>query len=117
MQYYALVNTASPATGFISIGEVLTDKQAEALGDEKIVELVREKVLAPCGAEKPAEEEQTEPAAEETQQPEPDDEEEAADGEDEEELPELELTEEIVKDQAEETPAEEPKICGRREAK
>lgn len=120
MQYYALVNTASPATGFITVGEVLTEKQAEALGAEKIAELVRERVLAPCDGEKPAEEERPDEkenaeTAEAGPAPAPDDEQDESGGEDEE-LPELEITDEIVKDQAEEAPAEKPKKGGRRKA-
>lgn len=45
MQYCAIVNTATPATGLITVGEVLTDRQAAALGEEKLEELVRVGVL------------------------------------------------------------------------
>lgn len=45
MLYYAKVNTAHPATGMITVGEYLTKKQAEALGAEKLEELVRRGVL------------------------------------------------------------------------
>lgn len=54
--YYATVNTGSPATGFISTGEVLTEEQAAALGEEKLAELVNAGVLAIGGetADEPA---------------------------------------------------------------
>ena len=121
MQYYAKVNTASPATGFISIGEVLTEKQAAALGEEKLNELVRNNVLGVCADEnKPA------PASEPDGTDEDQSTESEADSEDaddagseetdeDEELPELEMTPDMVNDKAEEAPA--PKNGGRRKAK
>ena len=36
MQYFAKVNTAGPKTGFISVGEMLTDRQVEALGSVSV---------------------------------------------------------------------------------
>ena len=113
MQYYAKVNTASPATGFISVGEVLTEKQAAALGEEKLNELVRDNVLGVCADEnKPA------PASEPDGTDGDQITESEADSEDtdeDEELPELEMTPDMVNDKAEEAPA--PKNGGRRKAK
>lgn len=101
MKYYALVNTASPQTGFISVGEVLTDKAVRALGEEKLAELVRERVLAAMPGE--ADSEGTPEEAAET------------DAEDADGLPELELAEDVDSDA--DVPAEKPKKNGRRKAK
>lgn len=70
MKYYAKTNTADPAIGFITVGEYLTDKQAEALGEDKLRDMVRRGVLksvdnSPREAEPPAE-----PDAPETPEPE-----------------------------------------------
>ncbi len=112
MQYYARANTAHPAIGLISIGEVLTKEQAEALGAEKIAELLERGVLAACGGNPQAAPSPTpapEPDGETSAQPEPDD--------DDEELPELEITDEIVNDQPEEEPSGKGKKGGRRKTK
>ena len=110
MQYYAKVNTASPATGFISIGEVLTEKQAAALGEEKLNELVKDNVLGVCADEnKPA------PASEPDGTDENADDAGSEETDEDEELPELEMTPDMVNDKAEEAPA--PKNGGRRKAK
>ena len=45
MSYYAKVNTADPLIGFVNVGECLSNEQAEALGEEKIDELVKNGVL------------------------------------------------------------------------
>ena len=86
MQYYALVNTATPQTGLITVGEMLTKRQAAALGKEKIEELVREHVLSPCEAPKEPERdpgEAPETPSEET--------EEAVEEEQDDEMPELDV--------------------------
>lgn len=111
--YYATVNTGSPATGFISTGEVLTEEQAAALGEEKLAELVNAGVLAiggetakgetdtddQAGAESAGGADVIADAGEPTEAEEP----EAAD---EEELPELDLADELV---GEAEPEEKPK--------
>ena len=111
MKYCALVNTASPGTGLITVGEVLTEKQMAALGADKINELVRDGVLDACG-EAPA---APRPAPEKAPKPEPKPEPEA-EPENDEELPELGMPEDIVKDEAAEAP-KAPKKGGRRKAK
>ncbi len=113
-QYVALVNTASPRTGLITVGEVLTDRQAAALGQEKLDELVRKKVLAPCGQEAEEPDEAPDEAAPAPEAAEPAREEEA--GEAEDDLPELSVSDEIVCDQAE-APAREPRKGGRRKSR
>lgn len=118
MQYFAKVNTAGPKTGFISVGEILTEEQVEALGEEKLAELVAAQVLG----ELPDDPEPTNATADkqdgdEDVPPVPGDngdgEDEADDeNDDEEELPELEIEDELVEDQP-----EAPKKGGRRKAK
>ena len=114
--YYAKVNTGSPTTGFISTGEVLTEEQTAALGEEKLAELVSVGVLAISGeiameAAATSNQDRTESAdgadesanaGEQTEAEEP----EAAD---EEELPELDLADELV---GEAEPEEKPKRKG-----
>ena len=118
MKYCALVNTGSPGTGLITVGEVLTEKQMAALGADKINELVDfgkvggiDGVLGACG-EAPA---APRPAPEKAQKPEPKPEPEA-EPENDEELPELGMPEDIVKDEAAEAP-KALKKGGRRKAK
>lgn len=53
MQYYAKTYTADPATGLITPGEFLTEKQETALGEERIAEMVARGVLGVMG-KKPA---------------------------------------------------------------
>ena len=90
MKYCARYNTADPKIGFVSVGEVLTDKQAEALGKEKIDELVKDGLLIAVGGtpeaepHTPAQEEAGEDEAEEQGQTEADPDELDGDGEDEE---------------------------------
>ena len=100
MQYYAKVNTAHPATGFITTGEVLTEKQARALGAEKIAELIERGVLAACG-ENP----QAAPSAAPATPPEAEEETPDQPEEDDGELDELDVVDEIVTDEA---PADKP---------
>lgn len=45
MTYFAKTNTADPSTGFISVGAVLTDKQVERLGAERIAAMVARGIL------------------------------------------------------------------------
>lgn len=106
MKYYAKTNTADPRTGFISTGEILTDAQVEALGEEKLQEMVARGVLgvqggtnksAPKKPEKPAEPE-TEP------EDEPEDAEETIDAEDEDDLPTLDAGD-VIEDEAPAKPA------------
>jgi len=119
MQYYAKTNTASPATGFITVGEILTEKQAGALGGEKLAELVKAGVLGVCGGEgitpKAHEAEPAEATPEEPGTVEAESAETAEEEPDGEELPELDVADELVKD----TPAKAaaPKNGGRRKAK
>lgn len=109
MAYYALTNTADPRTGFISIGEVLTDAQAAALGEDKLKELVACRVLAVCGekpqaaAPSPAPTGSAEGTPEETPEEAPEEMPEEV-PEDDDELPELELGDDIVNDQPKEKP-------------
>lgn len=121
MKYYAKANTASPETGFISTGEMLTDAQAAALGEEKLRELVKRGVLgvteeraaqADTGPEEPRQEQKPEQEAPDT---------EADPADEEDDLPELGITEDLVNDDADEAAADEPagdaKKGGRRKAK
>lgn len=114
MQYFAKTNTADPRIGFISVGEYLTEKQVEALGAEKVAELVARGVLAASG-EKPTDAvspDDAAPAEQEIEAPEARDDEETEP--DDEELPELAMTEDIVNDQPE---APVAKKGGRRKTK
>lgn len=52
MLYCAKTNTADPRTGFISVGEILSDEQTAALGEEKLRELVERGVLEALGGGK-----------------------------------------------------------------
>jgi len=122
MQYYAKVNTAGPKTGFISVGEMLTDKQVEALGEEKLAELVAVGVLEemaddpkPVSASTDTQggDEDTHPATGD----EGDDVDEGDDDNDDEALPELEIEDELVEDQPSESSANAPRKGGRRKAK
>lgn len=61
MTYYAKTNTADPRTGFISVGEVLTDAQTDALGKDKLNELVERGVLGVSGGAEYSKPEQTIP--------------------------------------------------------
>lgn len=124
MKYYAKVNTAAPGVGLVTVGEVLTERQAAALGEEKIAELIRDGVLGACGggdaeaapgpagvkepetgagakAEPAAKGKEPETGAEANAKPaakgtEPEPEEEP---EEDEELPELGMPEDIVRDE------------------
>lgn len=130
MQYYAKVNTAYPAAGFMPVGEVLTERQTAALGEELLAKLVREGVLGTLrDAEETTGTTLQPPAAaapltrgakatEEAEDGEPetgtDEATEAAAG-DEEELPELEVPEDIVSEAPK--AAKPAKGAGRRKAK
>lgn len=116
--YCAKVNTGSPETGFISVGEVLSEKQVAALGEQKLSELVRAGVLAECGEEKTpvsprgaAESGGADPKVKTVEPIRPDPESDDGDGEEpeSEELPTLELADELVNDSAsEQTPPPKP---------
>lgn len=114
MKYYAKTNTADPKTGFITKGEYLTDQQAEALGEEKLRDMVERGVLGAIGesprATVPPTEPPIEPKAEEPEEPEEpaSDDIDGNDG-DGDELPELSAGDVIV----DETPAK-PKRGGRK---
>ncbi len=109
MTYFAKTNTADPRTGFISVGEILTDAQADALGEDKLNELVKRGVLGVSGgAEKPKSEQATPPEgsnqitpSEKSEDNEPEDEpEEAAEDEEAEgDLPTLDA-EDVILDEA-----------------
>lgn len=121
MKYVAKVNTAGPRTGFISVGEILTDAQAEALGEDKLRDLVKRGVLGTM-ADQPSEEKHApENADMETGEPEPAQpetaDEESAEAADEEELPELSLTDDLVSDGPEEESDNGAKKGGRRKTK
>lgn len=105
MAYYALTNTADPRTGFISIGEVLTDAQAAALGEDKLKELVACRVLAVCSEKPQAAAPSAAPtgSAEETPDEAPEEMPEEV-PENDDELPELELGDDIVNDRPKEKP-------------
>ena len=115
MQYYAKTNTAHPLTGFISVGEYLTDKQVEALGADLVADMVARGVLAASGEipeAAPPSPTDTHGQEEETFPDHDDEEADETDG-DEDELPELDMTWDIVTDQpASAAPA--PKKGGRR---
>lgn len=122
MQYYAKVNTAGPKTGFISVGEMLTDRQVEALGEEKLAELVAVGVLeemaddpkpVSASTDTQGDDEDTHPATGDDG----DDVDEGDDDNDDEALPELEIEDELVEDQPSESSANAPKKGGRRKAK
>ncbi|MBQ6960865.1 MAG: hypothetical protein IJP78_07820 [Clostridia bacterium] len=105
MKYSAKYNTADPKIGFVSVGEVLTDAQVKALGQEKIDELVKGGLLiemrdAPkAETAAPVQEETREGEAEEREQDETEPEE-TGSGEDEEdedaEIPEPDDMSDIV---------------------
>lgn len=113
MKYYAKVYTGTPATGLIAPGEMLTDKQVELLGEEKVTELCGRGVLgiqdsgnaaeAKAKPAKRAEEVPAEIPAEESE-------------ETEEELPELGGAEDLVSEaEAEpEKPAKKKRTRGRK---
>lgn len=83
--YAALVNTADPRIGLITVGEVLTKEQADALGAEKLQELVARGVLSALGESKPAAKTTEKPAAvQHAAQDEEDEEDDYADDEEEE---------------------------------
>lgn len=91
MQYYAKTNTADPRTGMIHISEVLTEAQEEALGEEKLAELVQRGVLGVLGNEtqkkqgKATDEEPVPEAEEEPEEDVEDESEDESEGEAEEE--------------------------------
>lgn len=116
MQYYAKVNTSGPATGFIAVGEMLSEKQLEALGEEKVAELVSRGVLGIFGggnkaAAEPADTPDT-ITDESDHDAHDDDIDDNEDVDNEEELPDLDFTEDMVEDEPEEQPAPEPKRKG-----
>ena len=132
MKYYAKVYTGNPATGLIVPGEMLTEKQVEQLGEEKILELCARGVLgymaektpapkqeAPAPVPEAEQEEKTEkpdcaedgsedPADEDEQEAEPNGEDAPAESEIEEELPELGDGEDLVSDGEAEPEPEKP---------
>lgn len=114
MKYYAKTNTATPATGFITVGEVLTEKQAETLGEEKLRELVERGVLGATGESprrpEPPAVENAEPAEDAEAEPEAEIAEMAEDAEDE--LPALDAGD-VIEDE----PPAAPKKRGGRKAK
>lgn len=113
MDYYAKINTGSPETGFISVGEVLTEKQIAVLGEEKIKMMVKGGILAEIGKAPDIEKSEEHDGMEKAPEPKPEPE---AEPENDEELPELGMPEDIVKDEAAEAP-KAPKKGGRRKAK
>ena len=122
MQYFAKVNTAGPKMGFISVGEMLTDRQVEALGEEKLAELVAVGVLEEMADDpKPVSASTDTQGDDEDAHPatgnDGDDVDEADDDNDDEALPELEIEDELVEDQPSESSANAPKKGGRRKAK
>ncbi len=126
MQYCAKTYTGDPKTGLLTPGEILTEEQVTALGEDRIASMVERGILAVTGetpaqteqgakSEKPAgkKNKKPEPAAEETDAADEDDGEESEGGEDEdneEELPELDAADAICE---EEKPAEKPAKSGR----
>lgn len=116
MQYYAKVNTAGPATGFIAVSEMLSEKQVEALGEEKVAELVSRGVLGIFGGGNKAAAEPAETPDDFTDEGDRDehdaDTDDSEDVDNEEELPDLDFTEDMVEDEPEEQPAPEPKRKG-----
>lgn len=123
MEYYAKTNTGSPETGFITAGEYLTKKQAEALGEEKLRDMVKRGVLGVTGesprrpeppAEKDAQEPDTEPEAAAEDADEPEEAEEPEETEEaEDDLPALDAGDVI----ADEPPAKPASKRGGRKAK
>ena len=114
MKYYAKVNTGAPRIGFIYKGEVLTGKQMETLGEEKLLEMVERGVLGTLGETTPERKLDTESV--DVQKPENPAGEQADGGrsaEDEEELPELDNTDGLISD-AEEAPEKPAKKTAKR---
>ena len=109
-KYCAKTNTADPRTGFISMGEILTDAQAEALGEEKLQELVERGVLGVMGGgtETPAPKQPDPEEPEEEPEDEPEDEADADDedeeAEDEDDLPTLDAGD-VIEDEQPAKPA------------
>ena len=116
MRYYAKVNTAHPRIGMLTTGEYLTEQQAEALGREKLKDLVERGVLAedagrPAEPEKAAGAAQTETEEAKTGLPtEPPEEDES------EELPTLDA-EEVLAEKPEKTAKADAKSGGRRKTR
>ena len=123
MKYSAITYTADPHIGLVSPGEMLTEEQVNALGTEKIAELVERKVLMAWPEERNAAfvAERT-PAPEptgdkkESKEENPEEENPEDETEDEDDQPELDAMEDIVSDDAPE-PAAPKKNGGRRKAK
>ena len=113
MKYYAKTHTGAPRAGFITKGEVLTKAQEEALGAERLRDMVERGVLGVMGEAEPEREPKT--ATVDAQKPEnPASEqvdggrsaEDAEEGDTEEELPELGDADDLISEPDEE-PAEE----------
>lgn len=113
MLYYAKTNTADPRTGFIGLGEFLTEKQTAALGEEKIAELVMAGVLGVSREETTHAKDYAKPEID----TDPDDhaeEEDTPEDAREEDAPELDVSDVIVKDAAS---ADRAETKGRRKSK
>ena len=113
MKVYARTNTGDPRTGFIGVGEVLTGKQREALGEEKIQELIQRGVLGVIREEAPAEKPEPPTTAPEAPDAPEETQEEEGPEENEEELPELEISADLV-GEAEKAPKSSAKKTGGR---
>lgn len=136
MQYYAKTYTADPKTGLITPGELLTETQVDALGEDRIADMVERGVLgvtggkpaqteAPAKSEKPTEKREKKPAkaveeadteAGDAEDPADADEDDGTEGEEDgDEMPEIDAADLIGED---EEPAAQPaKKGGRRKAK
>lgn len=97
MTYYAKTNTADPRVGFIGRGEVLTEKQAGALGENKLEELLKRGVLGRMDDAEPTPEPAADAEAAEAEADAPDGTDEPDDGE---ELPRLDITDDMVGESA-----------------
>lgn len=128
-KYYAKTKTAYPGCGLLDVGEVLTQKQAEALGEKLAESMVERGLLGVCGtvehdkAPEPndgKEDPSSDAANPDDETPdamEPDGDEENGGEDDETDEPiELELTDDMVSDEGTgESPTSAAK--GRRKAK
>ena len=122
MKYYAKTNTGAPKAGFITRGEVLTKKQEEALGEERLRDMVRRGVLGTLDDEETERKAEEESTSVDAQNPENhageqgDGGRRAEDAEDEtsEELPELGDTDDLISEAKEEP---EPKKPAKKTAK
>ena len=119
MKYYAKTHTGAPRVGFITRGEVLTKAQEEALGEERLRDMVERGTLGVMNDTEP-ERKAEKPAEKPAKEPEPEQPEDGGETEEEEEeLPELGDADDLISEAKEEPAPEKPaekttKSSGRR---